>query len=63
MTPIISAMIHALGGFGFENRHSDKREQLRRCLTLANARKRNGSRFSEVPGRDNSKDLRFVEIV
>jgi len=55
-------MIHALGGFGFENRHSDKREQLRRCLTLANARKRNGSRFSEVPGRDNSKDLRLLEV-
>jgi hypothetical protein len=63
MTPIIKAMIDALGGFEFDNRHSDKREELRRCLRLTNERKRNvGSRFNEVPGRDHSNDLRLQAV-
>ena len=62
MTPIIKAMIDALGGFDFDNRHSDKREELRRCLRLTNARKRTNSRYNEVPGRDHSNDLRLQSV-
>lgn len=60
MTPIVAAMIQAM----WSNRHNESiREQLRRCLQIERERRNNeNSRFNEVPGRDNSRDLRLIEL-